>query len=133
MPLLSYSTVTNFPFQQFTTIYSADVDSMFNIIQTLLNTTKLDYLNVQALGLKRYGASGNLQAGTANFAIYNDASGYLTEAAQLPTALGGLGTNLAPAPGNSGQPIVVNGSGTGFALGGTSISANNIYNYFNLK
>lgn len=134
MPLLDYSAISDYPFVPFTTIYSSDVNSMFSTIQTLLNTTKLDYLNVQALGLKRYGATGNLQAGTANYAIYNDASGYLAEAAQLPTKSGGLGSDLSPTSSlQAGQPIVVNSSGTGFTLGATSQSANNLYSYYNLK
>ena len=133
MPALSYSAVADYPFQPFTKIYSADINGMFSAISTLLNTTLLDYLNVQALGLKRYGAAGNFQAGTANYAIYNDASGYLAEAAQLPTAQGGLGANLTPSSSlQAGQAIVVNAAGTGFTLGAPSAASTNLYNFYNL-
>lgn len=99
MPNLVY-TSSDFPFQPFTKIYSADVNQCFNDVKTLLNTTKLDHTNIQALGLIRYGATGNLQAGTANYAIYNDASGYLAEAAALPTAQGGTGLTSSGVNGN---------------------------------
>ncbi len=131
MPLLSYTAITDYPFQPFTKIYSADINLMFSTIQTLLNTTKLDSLNIQALSLKRYGATGNLQAGTANYALYNDASGYLTEAASLPVTAGGLGFNPALSAGVSNQVIAVNGTGTGLQLtppGGPTI---NVFNYHN--
>jgi hypothetical protein len=117
MPLLSYSAITNYPFQPFTKIYSSDTNAMFAAVQTLLNTTKLDYLNVQTHGLTRLGSSSNLAAGTANYAIYNDANGDLTEAAQLPTAQGGLGFNATPAGVADADKVpTVNALGTGYQL-----------------
>lgn len=86
MPALSY-TSADFPFQPFTKIYSADVNQCFNDVKTLLNTTKLDYLNVQTHGLTRNGSSSNLAAGTANYVVYNDSNGDLTEASFLPITL----------------------------------------------
>lgn len=134
MPLLSYSAITNYPFQPFTKIYSADTNAMFAAIQTLLNTTKLDSTNVQAHGLTRYTSSSNLAAGTANYAVYNDANGDLTEAAQLPTAQGGLGFAPTISSATAGQLLAVNPAGTGFQLTTTpNLPASNMYNYFNLS
>lgn len=46
MPALSYSS-SSFPFTPFTKIRSADVNTCFTDIRTLLNTTKLDSANIQ--------------------------------------------------------------------------------------
>lgn len=133
MPALSYAAITDFPFQPFTKIYSADVNAMFTTISTLLNTTKLDSVNVQAHGLTRYTSASNLAPGTANYAVYNDSNGDLTEAAQLPTAQGGLGANLSPTGvTQAGQAIVVNPAGNGFVLSPSNSAASNLYNYHNL-
>jgi hypothetical protein len=134
MPLLSYSAITDYPFQPFTKIYSADINAMFSAIQTLLNTTKLDSTNVQAHGLTRYGSSGNFAAGTANYVIYNDSNGDLKESAQLPTAQGGLGADLSPSSSiQAGYAITVNSTGTGFVLSAASGSSAALYNYYNLS
>lgn len=132
MPLLSYSAITNYPFQPFTKIYSSDINSMFSTIQTLLNTTKLDQTNVQAHALTRYTSASALVAGTANYAVYNDANGDLTEAAQLPTAQGGLGANLTPAGiADSSKVIAVNAAGNAFQLQVVPQSpGGNIFNYY---
>ena len=130
MPLLTYSS-SNFPFTPFTKIYSADVNACFTDIRTLLNTTKLNYLNVQARGLTRSGSSSNLTAGTANYAVYNDSNGDLTEAATLPTAQGGLGFAPTISSATANQVLVVNAAGTGFALANTPPSGLNLFNYYN--
>lgn len=133
MPALSYSAITDYPFVPFTKIYSADINAMFATLTTLLNTTKLDSVNVQVHGLIRNGATSNLAAGTANYAVYNDSNGDLTEAAQLPTTQGGLGANLSPSSATqAGQAIVVNSTGTGFVLSAASGSSSVLYNYYNL-
>lgn len=132
MPLLSYSAITNYPFQPFTKIYSSDVNAMFSTVQTLLNTTKLDQTNIQAHGLTRYTSASALAAGTANYVVYNDASGDLTEAAQLPTAQGGLGANLSPAGvADASKVVAVNAAGNGFQLSTVpSTPGGNIFNYY---
>lgn len=133
MPALSYSAITDYPFQPFTKIYSADINGMFSAISTLLNTTKLDDDNVQVHGLTRNGSTSRLRAGTANYVVYNDSNGDLTEAAQLPISKGGLGADLSPSsPTQAGQAIVVNAAGTGFTLSSSSGSASNLYNFHNL-
>lgn len=122
MATLSYSAITDYPFQPFTKIYSADINLMFSTIQTFINTPH---------NFERYGSTSALAAGTANYVVYNDSSGDLTEAAQLPTAQGGLGANLTPSSvAQAGLPIAVNSAGTGFALstaGGAAISLHNYY------
>lgn len=134
MPLLSYAAITDYPFQPFTKIYSADINAMFATITTLLNTTKLDSVNVQVHGLTRYTSSSNLAAGTANYVVYNDSSGDLTEAAQLPTAQGGLGANLTPSsPTQAGQSIVVNSLGTGFQLSPASGATAALFNFYHFS
>lgn len=59
MPNLTY-TSSDFPFQAFTKIYSADINQCYNDIKTLLNTTGLDDTNVQTAGL----SIGKLKKGT---------------------------------------------------------------------
>lgn len=133
MPLLSYSAITDYPFQPFTKIYSSDVNLMFATIQTLLNVTKLDSTNVQVHGLTRIGPTSNLAAGTPNYVVYNDSNGDLKESATLPLAQGGLGANLTPSGiSQAGQAIVVNPTGTGFAISPASPASQNIFSYYNL-
>lgn len=130
MPLLSYSAITDYPFAPFTKIYSADINGMFAAISTLLNTTLLDHQNVQAHGLTRYTSSSNLAAGTPNYVVYNDVNGDLTEAAQLPTAQGGLGFSPVLSAVNAGLVISVNAGGTGLQLAPATSVAGNLYNYY---
>jgi len=132
MPLLSYSAITDFPFQPYTKIYSSDINSMFTTLQTLLNTTKLDMTNIQSHSLTRYTSSSALVAGTPNYVVYNDANGDLTEAAQLPTAQGGLGANLTPAgTPDASKVIAVNASGNGFQLSVVpQTPGGNVFNYY---
>ena len=117
---ISFSAITDYPFQPFTKIYSADINNMFATIATPYAFT-------------RYGTSSCLAQGTANYAVYNDSNGNLTEAAYLPLAQGGLGANLTPSgPLQAGQSIVVNPAGTGFTLSAPGAASSNLYNYYNL-
>lgn len=116
---INYSSIIDYPFQPFTKIYSADINGMFAIIQTPLAFT-------------RYGTSSCLASGTANYAVFNDSSGNLTEAAVLPIALGGLGANLTPSgPLQAGQTVTVNAAGTGFILSPSGSASTNVFNYYN--
>ncbi len=133
MPALVYSSA-DFPFQSFTKIYSADVNDCFTDIRTLLNVTKLDHTNVQAHGLTRNGSSSNLAAGTANFAVFNDSSGDLTEAAYLPTAQGGMNNNVTPSGvSDAGKSLQVDSTGTKFQLTAAPVNTLNLFNFFNLS
>jgi hypothetical protein len=134
MPLLSFSAITNFPFQPFTKILSADTNLMFTTVQTLLNTTKLDQTNIQAHGLTRYTSASALAAGTASYAVYNDSNGDLTEAAQLPTAQGGLGFSPTISAGTALQVLQVNAAGNALTLAAAPVGpGGNIFNYYNFS
>lgn len=109
MPALTYTVADFIPF---TKILSADVNSRFNDIKVLLNTTKLDTTNIQQYGIARDRIAG----GTANYAVYNDASGYLTQAASLPTTAGGLGFIPTINAGNAGKVVGVNDAGNALEL-----------------
>ncbi len=68
MPALSYSIS---PFQPNTRILSADVNSNFDAIKTLLNTTGLDDSNIQNAGITR---ATKLKTGTAGAVLVNAAT-----------------------------------------------------------
>lgn len=97
MPALTYSVAD---FQAFTTIRSADVNSKFTSIQTLLNTTKLDDTNIQDDGITR---ATKLKAGTASVILVNDASGDMGE---LALADGGLVSQTAGVPAAVGAGVL---------------------------
>jgi hypothetical protein len=132
MPLLSYSAITNYPFQPFTKIYSSDINSMFSTIQTLLNTTKLDMTNIQSQVLTRTGTGSVLVPGTANAVVINDSNGNLTDEAQLAMSRGGLGANLTPSGvADASKVIAVNAAGNGFQLQSVpSTPGGNIFNFY---
>lgn len=132
MPLLSYSAITDFPFQPFSKIYSSDINSMFTTIQTLLNTTKLDMTNMQSQVLTRTGTGAVLVPGNANNVVINDANGNLTDEAQLAMSRGGLGANLTPGGvADSSKVIAVNAAGNGFQLSAApSTPGGNIFNFY---
>lgn len=125
MPLLVYSYP---PFVANTVIQSAKVNAKFSDISTLLNTTGLDDTNLQNAGITR---STKLKAGTANYAVYNDALGKLTEAAALPILSGGTGLSLTLSGGDAGKTFQVNGAGTSIVLTSPSAGpASLLYNLY---
>lgn len=110
MPNLVYSVAD---FQPFTKILSADVNSRFNDIKTLLNTTKLDSTNIQQYGL----SLDRLAQGTPNFAIIRNGSGTVVETQFVPTTAGGTGFSPTISPATAGEAIVVNNTGNALTLG----------------
>jgi hypothetical protein len=110
MPNLTYTVAD---FSAFTKILSADVNSRFSDIKTLLNTTKLDSTNVQQYGLTR----DRLAAGTANQVLINDGSGNISSEATLALSRGGLGGDFSSLSTQAGKGIVVNTAGTALAFG----------------
>lgn len=113
MPALSY-TSSNFPFTPFTKIYSADVNTCFNDIKTLLNTTKLDDTNLQNAGITR---ATKLKTGTASYVLINDGTGAMSEEQYLSTTRGGLGVSMAISGSTDAEKVPsVNVSGTAFQL-----------------
>lgn len=117
MPLLVY-TSSDFPFQPFTKIYSADINQCYNDIKTLLNTTGLDDANIQAAGITR---STKLKAGTANYVVINNGSGQMSEEATLAASRGGLGFTPTLSLANAGKSVVVDPTGTTLQLGTPNI------------
>lgn len=109
MPVLTY-TVSDF--QSLTDILSADVNSRFSDIRTLLNTTKLDDDNIQNAGITR---STKLKAGTASHVIINDADGKLSSEAQLAVSRGGLGF-LPSLTGQAGNVVSVKSDESGLEI-----------------
>lgn len=134
MPLLSYSAITNYPFQPFTKIYSADINLMFSTIQTLLNTTKLDMTNIQSQVLTRTGTSAALVPGTANAVVINDSNGNLTDETTLATARGGLGFSPTISAATASQVVQVNAAGNALTLAAAPVGpGGNIFNYYNFS
>lgn len=116
MALLSYSAITNYPFQPFSKIYSSDINSMFSTILTWANGN-INSANVAVHGLTRTGSSSNIAAGTANYVVINDANGDFSEEAQLALSRGGTGLNVVAASQTAGDVLQINPSLTGFSLG----------------
>lgn len=110
MPLLTYSVSD---FVAFTKIRSADVNSRFSDIQTLLNTTQLDDVNIQDAGITR---ADKLKAGTADTIVTNDpTTGKMGETnvvagSVLSKASGGALTETGA--GTQGQLLRSNGGDT---------------------
>jgi len=128
MPALTY-TSSNFPFVPFTKIYSADVNTCFTDIRTLLNTTKLDDDNLQNAGITR---ATKLKTGTASYVLINNGSGAMSEEQYLALARGGLNRDITPAgTQDTGKAILVNGAGTGFELAVAQNPTANIFSYQN--
>lgn len=111
MPNLNYTVAD---FQPLTKIISSDVNSRFNDVKTLLNTTGLDSTNIQQFGLTR----DRLAKATANQVVINDGVGALTSEAQLAISRGGLGSDLSGSlSSNSGNAIIVNPAGNALLFG----------------
>lgn len=117
MPLLVYS----YPaFTPNTVIQSAKVNAKYDDIKTLLNTTKLDDLNLQDAGITR---ASKLKAGTANYVLINDADGKMSQEASLSVNRGGTGLSLTLVSGDAGKVIQVNALGTALELAAAPESA----------
>lgn len=132
MPTFTY-TSSNYPFQAFSKIRSADTNSMFSDISTFFNTTKLTSTNVQAHGLTRLTSSSNIAASTAYSVMVNDANGDIADlvpvvstavqfdasghpvAAVLPLLAGGTGAALV-STGVPGDVLQVNSGGTAITI-----------------
>jgi hypothetical protein len=105
MPLLTYS---NPPFTPNTVIRSALVNAKYTDIQTLLNTTKLDDVNLQDAGITR---SSKLKAGTPSYVIVNDTDGKMSEVVALAPSQGGTGLQITPTSGDAGKVLQVGTDG----------------------
>lgn len=83
MPLLTYS-APSFPFTAFTKIISADVNTMFTDIRTLLNTTGLDNTNIQNAGINPL-TKLSLSGGTLGQFLSNNGSAVIWASNPLTT------------------------------------------------
>lgn len=103
-PLLVYPTGD---FQPFTKILSSEVNGKFNSITTLLNTTKLNYVNLQ---------TDNIMYATqlTNQVAITNTLGQLTTTPILPATNGGLGFSFTASTLNAN--LVVQSNSTGSAL-----------------
>lgn len=121
MPALSYPTGA---FQPFTKILSSEVNGKFTAISTLLNTTKLDYLNLQTSNLL-YASQLSMQVAVTN------ATGQLTTTTILPVLNGGLGFAPALSASVAGQVLAVNAAGTTFQIQAVPTTPGGfVYNYY---
>lgn len=126
MPALSIP----YTFVPFTKIVSAQVNSNFTAISTLLNTTKLDDDNIQNAGITR---ATKLKLGTASHVIINDGTGAMSSEAQLSTTRGGLG--FSPNLVSGSAEYVVQAASDGLSLTLAPVPApppSKIFNYYNI-
>jgi hypothetical protein len=112
VPALTYS-ASGFPFTAFTKILSADVNTCFTDIRTLLNTTGLDDTNLAAAGITR---ATKLKTGTADYVLINSGTGTMSEEAQLNLTRGGTGASLSLSGAAAGWNVQVNSGVTGLTL-----------------
>lgn len=110
MPNLTYTVADFLPF---TKIISADVNSRFSDIKTLLNTTGLTSTNIQQYGLTR----DRIVQTSANQVLINDGTGAMSSEAQLALSRGGTAVDLSSLAGNAGSAIIVNTGETALQYG----------------
>lgn len=120
MPLLSYSVADFVPG---TKIRSADVNSRFNDIKVLFNTTGLDDTNIQNAGITR---ATKLKTGTANYVLINASDGTMSEEQKLAISRGGTNAVTAAAAFNNLSPMTTLGDTIygGSAGAGTRLAGN---------
>ncbi len=112
-------------YQPFTKILSANINQDKTDIKNRINwaggtsaTTGLGDDNIQSVtasggGLTR---ATKLKLGTANYAVYNDGTGALTEAAALPVLSGGSGLSITIGSQQPGDVFQVNATSTAMVL-----------------
>lgn len=110
MPALSYPTGDFVPF---TKILSSEVNGKFNAIRTLLNTTKLNFDNIQTGGL----LYNNMTVTTSLQIVGTDSAGVMTTQPIVLVSQGGLGFSPVLSTLNAAQVVQVNQAGTALTLG----------------
>lgn len=122
MPVYSYTVSDATPY---TKIASADWNSRFNNVKTWINwdgsgtTSGLNDSNIQSNSVSGGGLtrSSKLKSGTANYAVYNDGSGNMTEASALPALSGGTGNSVVPGNQQAGDVLQINAALTAWTVG----------------
>jgi len=110
MPTLVYPTSD---FQPFTKILSSEVNGKFNAITTLLNTTKLNSVNVQTGGL----LYNNMTVTTSMQIVGTDSDGVMTTQAFVLASQGGTGFAYAASSLNANLVVQANSTGSALTLG----------------
>lgn len=106
MPNLVYPTADFVPF---TKILSSEVNGKFNAVKTLLNTTKLDYTNLQT-GNLLYASQLSMQV------IITDSTGLMTTSPVLAVGQGGTGIALSLSAADIQKVVQVNAAGSALTL-----------------
>ncbi len=122
----------------FTKILSASINQDKTDIQSRINwaggtdaTTGLGDDNLQSNAASGGGLtrSTKLKKGTANYAVYNDVTGAMTEGVALPLLSGGTGASLVLT--NPGDVLQVNSAGTAIVSAVPSVpNALRIYSFY---
>ena len=109
MPLLSFPTSD---FQPFTKILSSEVNGKFTAIKTLLNTTGLNYVNVQVGGLNY----NNMTVTTSMQIVGTSSAGVMTTQALVLASQGGTGFAFASTTLNANLVVQANSTGSALTL-----------------
>lgn len=112
------------PYQPFTKILSANANQDKTDIKNRINwdgttaTTGLGDDNVQSNSVSGGGLTRatKLKLGTANYAVYNNGTGAMTEASALPILSGGTGLSITAASQQPGDVFQINSTVTGIVL-----------------
>lgn len=94
----------------FTKVLSSEVNGKFSAIKTLLNTTGLNYTNIQVAGLNY----NNMTITTSMQIVGTSSAGVMTTQALVLASQGGTGFAFASTTLNAA--LVVQGNSTGSAL-----------------
>lgn len=99
--------------------YFADIKSRVNWAGGTSATTGLGDSNIQSNSASGGGLTRatKLKLGTANFAVFNDGTGAMSEAASLPPGLGGTGLVLVPGNQSPGDVVQINSDSTTLTIG----------------
>lgn len=125
MPLLVYPTSD---FQPFTKILSSEVNGKFNSIKTLLNTTGLNYLNVQTGGLNY----NNMTVTTSMQIVGTDSAGVMTTQALVLPSQGGTGFAFTSTTLNANLVVQADSMGSALTLDAVpSPPLSKVLNYYN--
>ena len=114
-------------FQPFTKILSAETNANNAAITSLLNVTKLDYLNVQTGGLKY----NNMTVTTSLQIVGTDSSGVMTTQAVVLAGQGGTGFAFTSTTLNANLVVQANSAGSALTLDVTPLPpAVKVYTYY---
>ena len=127
MPVLTYPSSD---FQPFTRILSSEVNGKFTAIKTLLNTTGLNYTNVQTGGLNY----NNMTVTTSMQIVGTSSAGVMTTQAVVLASQGGTGFAFASTTLNANLVVQANSTGSSLTLDTVPISpSEQIFRFYRFK